>query len=640
MQLEQIQSRQFSRRAAILVGGKLALLSTLIGRMYYLQVLESARYRTLAEDNRISVRLLPPPRGRILDRFGVPIAINRQNYRVVMVPEEAGNLDTTLDLLNQLIPLTDGDRRKVMRDAERKRPFMPITVRENLSWDEFSRVEVNTPDLPGVRTEVGRSRYYPSGNTYSAIMGYVGAVSERDLDGSPLLELPDFRIGKAGVEKVYDLALRGTAGTSQVEVNAHGRVIRELSRDEGKPGQDTTLTIDAGLQEFLTKRIADERSAAAVVMDPHTGDVLAMASSPSFDPNPFNDGLTGAEWQALITDPLSPLTNKAVGGQYAPGSTFKVAVAMAALESGISTPATRFFCPGYLDLGDSRFHCWRPQGHGQLDMHGGIKNSCDVYFYETARRVGIDRIGEMARRLGLGKVTGIDLTSERPGLIPTRNWKQATFNQPWTQGETLVSGIGQGFVLATPLQLALMLSRVVNGGKAVVPRVTRKPSAGDGSLPAAGAPDTPPAIGFNRANIDTVVSGMIAVVNEQGGTAYRARIAEAGFEMGGKSGTSQVRRITLSERENKHRRPEDKPWRERDNALFIAFAPIQEPRYVCAVVIEHGGGGSANAAPIAHDALLEAQKRDPLRGRPAPPVAEQGPEHEHDHGPDHEHGDG
>jgi penicillin-binding protein 2 len=627
MQLDQLQGRQFTRRAALLVGGKLALLSALAGRMYYLQVVESARYQTLAEDNRISVRLLPPPRGRILDRFGVPLAINRQNYRVVVVPEEAGDLEATLDLLGQLVPIGDGDRHKALRDAERKRPFMPITVRENLSWDEFSRVEVNMPDLPGVRTEVGRSRYYPSGNTYSAIMGYVAAVSERDLDGSPLLELPDFRIGKAGVEKVYDLALRGSAGTSQVEVNAHGRVIRELNRDEGKPGQDVSLTIDAGLQEFLTKRISDERSAAGVIMDAQTGDILAMASSPSFDPNPFNEGLTTAEWQALTTDPLSPLTNKPVGGQYAPGSTFKVAVALAALESGATTPATRVFCPGYLDLGDSRFHCWKPQGHGQLDMHGGIKNSCDVYFYETARRVGIDRIGEMARKLGLGAVTGIDLTGERPGLIPTRSWKQAVFSQPWTQGETLVTGIGQGFVLATPLQLALMLSRVVNGGKAVVPRVTRKPAAAEGAVQPASASDEPPSLGLNRANIEVVTAGMIAVVNEQGGTAYRARITEAGFEMGGKSGTSQVRRITLSERENKHRRPEDKPWRERDNALFIAFAPIQDPRYVCVVVIEHGGGGSANAAPIVRDSLLEAQRRDPLRGRPSPPMVERGPEH-------------
>jgi penicillin-binding protein 2 len=625
MQLDQLQGRQFSRRAALLVGGKLALLSALAGRMYYLQVVESARYQTLAEDNRISVRLLPPPRGRILDRFGVPIAINRQNYRIVVVPEETGELEATLDLLGQLVPISEGDRRKALREAERKRPFMPITVRENLSWDEFSRVEVNMPDLPGVRTEVGRSRYYPSGNIYSAVLGYVAAVSERELDGSPLLELPDFRIGKAGVEKIYDLALRGSAGTSQDEVNAHGRVIRELSRDEGKPGQDVALTLDAGLQQFLSKRLADERSAAGVVMDCHSGEVLAMASSPAFDPNPFNEGLTAVEWQALITDPLSPLTNKAVGGQYAPGSTFKVAVALAALESGTSTPATRVFCPGYLDLGDSRFHCWRPQGHGLLDMHGGIKNSCDVYFYETARRVGIDRIAEMARKLGLGAVTGIDLTGERPGLIPTRNWKQAAFGQPWTQGETLVTGIGQGFVLATPLQLALMLSRVVNGGKAVVPRVTHKLAAGDGPIQAA-ASDEPPSVGLNRANIDVLLSGMIAVVNEQGGTAYRARITKAGFEMGGKSGTSQVRRITLSERENKHRRPEDKPWRERDNALFIAFAPIQDPRYVCAVVIEHGGGGSANAAPIVRDALMEAQQRDPLRGRPLPPLVERGAE--------------
>lgn len=619
MQLEQLQSRQFGRRAAFIVGAKVVLLSALVGRMYYLQVLQSERYQTLAEDNRINLRLLIPPRGRILDRFGAPLATNRQNYRVVIVPEEVGDVDAALDILGQIIPLADPDRRRVLRDAERKRAFVPITVRDNLSWEEFARVEVNAPDLPGVRTEVGRSRYYPYGPALAHALGYIAAVSEKELDGDPLLEQPDFRIGKSGVEKAVDLTLRGSAGTSQVEVNAHGRVIRELARDEGEPGRDVTLTLDLGLQQFLAERIANERSAAVVLMDAHTGEILAIASEPSYDPNEFNDGLSTARWQALVGDPLSPLTNKAVGGQYAPGSTFKIAVTLAALESGAATPATTVFCPGYLDLGDTRFHCWKPQGHGTLDMHGGIQHSCDVYFYEMARRTGIDAIADMARRLGLGQLTGVDLPGERPGLIPTRAWKKATLGHPWTQGETLITGIGQGFVLATPLQLALMLSRVVNGGRAVTPRIARQPA--ESGLLQAAAEAAPPSLGISRGSLEVLLSGMYAVVNEQGGTAYQARITQPGFEMGGKSGTSQVRRITLSEREHRHRRPEDKPWRERDNALFLAFAPVSAPRYVAAVVVEHGGGGSAVAAPIARDVLIEAQRRDPLRGAPATPTA-------------------
>jgi penicillin-binding protein 2 len=624
-QLDQIQTKQFSRRVAVLVGGKVALLAALVGRMYYLQVVQSEKYQTLAEDNRINLRLLPPPRGRILDRFGVPLAVNRQNYHVVVVREEAVDIGATLDLLGQIISLGDEDKRRILHESERKRAFVPITVRENLTWEEFSRVEVNTPDLPGVRTEVGQSRYYPYGEALAHSVGYVAAVSDKELDGDPLLELPDFRIGKAGVEKVYDAELRGSAGTSQIEVNARGRVIRELARDEGEPGKDVALSIDLELQKFLIDRIAQERSAAAVLMDSHSGEVLAMGSTPGFDPNEFNDGLSATRWKDLTSDVLSPLTNKATSGQYAPGSTFKVAVALAALESGAADPSTKVSCQGVIEFGDATFHCWKHEGHGVLDMHGGIKNSCDVYFYEMARRTGIDKIAEMATRLGFGGLTGIDLTGERPGLIPTREWKKATIGQSWTQGETLITGIGQGFVLATPLQLAVMLARVTSGGRAIVPRVRRAVDAG--VVQAAATQGETRSLGISPASLQVVLSGMNAVVNEQGGTAYRARIAQAGWEMGGKSGSAQVRRITLSEREHKKIRPEDKPWRERDNALFIAFAPVHAPRYVCSVLVEHGGSGAGAAAPIARDLLTEAQRRDPLGAEPNEPVV-RGPENQ------------
>ena len=447
------RSKVISRRAIMLGGGKMALLSTLIGRMYYLQVVESDKYAVLADENRINLRLLPPPRGRILDRNGVPMAVNQQNYRILVVSEQTDDLEDTLDLLGNIVPINDHERTRIMREAKRHRSFVPVTVRENLTWEDVARVELNTPDLPGVMIDVGQSRFYPLEGLGAHLLGYVAVPSEADLQASsdPLLELPGFRVGKNGLEKVYDLALRGKGGTSQVEVNAVGRTIRELKRDEGEPGLDLHLSIDLELQQFAAQRLGQE-SAAAVVLDIHTGDVLVMASTPTFDPNAFNRGLSPDEWKDLITNPRVPLTNKALAGQYPPGSTFKLMTALAALESGIITPDQRVLCTGDMSLGNIHFHCWKKGGHGSMDLISGIKNSCDVYFYEIARRIGFERIAEMAKRFGLGAPMGLDLPGERSGTIPNRDWKRATLGQPWHPGETLINSIGQGYVLATPLQ--------------------------------------------------------------------------------------------------------------------------------------------------------------------------------------------
>ncbi len=605
------RQKLFSRRAAVLGGGKLLLSSALVARMYYLQVVEAERYHTLAEDNRISLRLIPPPRGRILDRNGVPMAVNEQNFRVLVVAERTESLEKTLAALSHIIPLSEAERGKIMRDARRRRSFVPVTVRENLSWEEVARIEVNAPDLPGVMIDVGQSRHYPLQNLGAHILGYVSSVSENDLangGGDPLLELPGFRIGKAGVERIYDLGLRGKGGTSQVEVNVVGRVIRELARDEGEPGMDLHLTLDVELQEYAAQRLGDE-SAAVVVMDIHTGELLVMASTPSYDPNAFNRGLTSAEWKDLISNPRAPLSNKAIAGQFAPGSTFKMLVALAALEAGTITPEQRVFCPGFMVLGNNRFHCWKKHGHGSVDLVDSLKHSCDVYYYEIARRTGVDRIAEMAKRFGLGVETGIDLPGERSGVIPTRQWKQATLGQPWYPGETLVNGIGQGFVLATALQLAVMTARIANGGLAVHPHVAREVVTGDSMRPRP-APDYP-SLGISAKNLAWIRKGMNAVTNDAGGTAFKARIQDPAMTMSGKTGTSQVRRITMRERETGVRKNEDLPWKERDHALFVAYAPEDAPRWACAVIVEHGGGGSAVAAPIARDVLLEVQKAYP-----------------------------
>lgn len=612
------RQKAFTRRAALLAGGKALLLSALAGRMYYLQVIEAPRYATLAEENRINLRLLPPPRGRILDRHGRVLAGNEQTYRVTIVAEQARNVDAILGTLGTLLDISATDRERILREIRRRRSFVPVTILENLDWEAVARIEVNAPALPGVAIDEGQNRHYPYGEEFAHVLGYVAAVSESDLTGEPLLQLPGFRIGKAGIEKTHDLALRGSGGRSEVEVNAYGRVIRELSRKEGQPGADLVTTLDLDLQRLANARLQGE-SGAIVAMDIHGGGVLALASSPSYDPGSFVRGLKAEEWRALIDNPRAPLSNKAIAGQYAPGSTFKMVVALAGLEKGVISPATPLFCSGSVRLGDSRFHCWKRGGHGRVSLHEGIVRSCDVYFYEVARRVGVDAIAEMASRLGLGAALGLDLPGERGGVVPTREWKRAQMGQPWHQGETLITGIGQGYVLSTPLQLAVMTARLASGGYRVTPALVRKARP-----PGATAADLFPALGIAEADLRAVLNAMVGVVNAGNGTARASAIHEAGFEMAGKTGTSQVRRITAAERARGVWKNEDLPWERRDHALFVGYAPVHAPRYAVAVIIEHGGGGSKAAAPVARDILLAAQKLDALRIAAPPPA---GPAH-------------
>jgi penicillin-binding protein 2 len=620
------RSKVLTRRAIMLAGGQLALLGTLAGRLYYLQVIEANRYALQADENRINIRLLAPPRGRILDRFGVPLASNRPTYRSVLVAEQAANIKATLDAVGTLIPLTEADRRRVTRDIHNKLSFVPVVIRDNLSWDEMARVEVNTLELPGVSIEQALTRYYPFGEAVSHAVGYVAAVSEQDLNGDdPLLELPDFRVGKSGIEKAYDLDLRGTAGTSQVEVNAFGRVVRELAREEGMPGRDIALGIDMALQDLAAKRCAAQGSASCVLLDAWTGEVLVLASTPGYDPGAFAAGLSQQAWQKLVNDPLNPLADKAIGGTYAPGSTFKPMMAIAALEASLITPETEFYCPGYFTLGNAVFHCWKHGGHGNIALRRAIRESCDVFFYHCADLLGIDRIADMAHRFGLGVELGIDIPGEKVGLIPTRAWKMATYGVPWQRGETISCGIGQSFVSVTPLQLAIYAARLVTA-RAVTPRLERRNGVMTPLTKVATEASTTFApLGVNQAHLNVVLDGMYAAVNEVHGTAYGARITEPGMTMGGKTGTAQVHHYSEAERAHGHLTGASVPWKYRDHALFIGFAPVSAPRYVCSVVVEHGGAtggeGGAVAAPIAHDVLLEAQKRDPVRRVPSPPFA-------------------
>lgn len=603
------RQRSLTRRTLVLGGLQVGLFGVLGARLYDLQVNQAERYARLADDNRINVQLIAPSRGRIVDRFGQDLAVNDQDFRLLMVAEQAGDVEAVLDRLSAVLPLDDDEVERVLRDVSSRRSFVPVTVRENLSYRQVAEIEVNAPDLPGLSIDVGELRRYPHARLTTHVVGYVGAVSEEELTGDPVLALPGFRIGKSGVEREHDLTLRGQAGARQVEVNAIGRIIRELSREEGQPGEDVQLTLDLGLQQYVQERLSTEISAAATVIDTETGEILALASHPGYDGNLFTNGIDHANWQRLLNDPHTPLVNKAIAGQYAPGSTFKMVVALAGLEDGVIDPNERIFCPGHLDFGNHRFHCWRRGGHGSLAMIESIAQSCDVYFYELARRIGMDRISHFANRLGLGINLPLDMPGQRAGLVPTRAWKEATRGESWLQGETLIAGIGQGYVLSTPLQLAVMTARLANGGREVTPHLTLR--VGGPDAPLVDPPAEP--LGFAEENMAVVREAMIAVTSGRTGTARGSQIDEPGFEMAGKTGTSQVRRITVAERAAGITRNQDLPWARRDHALFVGYAPIAAPRYACSVVVEHGGGGSAVAAPIASDILRETQRRAPAR---------------------------
>lgn len=590
------------------------LVASLGWRLYFLQVVEGQKYRLLSDENRISRRLVPPSRGLILDRFGIPVATNSPSYRAILVAEQAPDVEQTLAAFGQIVPLSERELQRLTKEQHRARAFAPLTLKEDLDWETVNRLELNTPDLPGILIETDQKRVYPFGGMTSHILGYIATPSEEEVadDADALLRQPGFRIGKNGLERQYDRSLRGLAGESQLEVNSSGRIMRELSRQEGLAGQDLVISLDMGLQQFAHQRLSSQLAGAAVVMDIYTGDVLALASTPSYDPEAFYRGLRDEEWGELTSDIYRPLANKAIAGQYAPGSTFKMMTALAALKSGVS-PQDRVFCSGVLRLGSALFHCWKREGHGSMDMVDGIKNSCDIYFYEMARRAGIDRMAEIARLFGLGKVAGLVLPGEKAGLIPDTAWKRATMDQIWHPGETLVAGIGQGYVLATPLQLCMMTARIANGGYAVFPRLVRQ---SDGEIANDDGGAALSSLEIPTAHLDIVRTGMTLVTNDARGTAYRARIDIPGMEMAGKTGTSQVRRITLAERRRGVTKNDDLPWQQRDHALFVAFAPVRAPRYACSVVVEHGGGGSLVAAPIARDILIECQRRDPSRRNP------------------------
>ncbi|NVK46969.1 MAG: penicillin-binding protein 2 [Rhodobacteraceae bacterium] len=587
-------ARKITRRALFLGGSQVAFMGALGLRMRYLQVDQADKFRLLAEENRIRDFLLAPARGLIYDRNGALLAENEQTLRVVIRKEDSAELDAVLIKLEELIGITAEDQARVRDELKKAGPSAPVIIADRLSWEDFSLVSANGPALPGVTPEVGLSRYYPLHNDFAHLVGYVGPVSSYDISRmetvDPVYKIPKFQLGKFGIESKLEDTLKGKAGLRRVEQNVHGRIIRELDRQEGQPGANVQLTVDHKVQNFVQARLGSE-SAAAVVIDVQTGDIIAAGSTPAFDPNLFVRGISVPDYNALLENDHRPLPAKSVQGAYPPGSTFKMVSALAALDAGVVSPEETVRCLGHTEVGGRRFHCWKRAGHGNVNLVGSLRHSCDVYYYEMAQRAGIEKIAEMGRKLGLGQTYDLPLSGINSGLMPDKQWKLANRGAEWVVGDSLNASIGQGFVLATPMQLAVMAARIATN-REVIPRIVRsidgveQPVQGGGEL------------GLNENMLRSVRQGMFEVSNSNRGTAYASRIADETMRMAGKTGTSQVRSAVVNNK--------NVPWEERDHALFVAFAPYDAPRYAVSVVVEHGGGGSSVAAPIARDLMLFA----------------------------------
>ena len=630
---DEVNERQgvFHRRAFLFGGfaglGTLAL----VGRLTDLQLVEGTRYQLLSNSNQFNFRLQPPPRGRILDRNGIEIASNRPDFRVLYRKGAAKDVEGTINEVAALIPISDTRKASLLKEIANTPKSRPIALANDLSWDEFSRVNVRAPDLIGVSPDMGEARVYPFGGAFAHVIGYVARVSAEDLEAEkgidgkpdPLLLHPGFRIGKQGVEKALDLQLRGRPGGQKVEVDSVGRVIRDDPSGDIKaiPGKDVVLSLDADIQNRALE-VFGEDSGAAVVMDIRTGDLLCLLSAPSFDANSFVGGVSSADYKQLADYERKPLLDKALSGLYAPGSTFKTMVSLAALEAGVD-PKKTYTCNGAFQFGNHVFHC--DKHHGTLDMHGAIVTSCDVFFYQTALVVGPDKIAEVARKFGLGQTYDIGISGQRAGIVPDPAWKKRYFHkrtpefQRWWPGETPSMGIGQGYTAVNALQLCVMASRLANGKKALNPRLIR--SIGGVEQPRGSEVAD---IDANPEHVEFVRTAMASVANDVNGTAFAvAQLGLGPIKMAGKTGTAQAHNYVSGHGQH----GAVGAWSTRDNAWFIAFAPYDDPRYALAVLVEHGGFGAEAAAPKAREIMRTALLKDPeIRARieqplPLPPIS-------------------
>jgi penicillin-binding protein 2 len=588
---ESSQTYTFTRRALLLGAAEGTLAVLLAGRMAWLSIAENERYNLLAESNRVQLVLTPPRRGWIVDRQGDPIAINRSDYRVDLIPDQLEDRERTIAELVRLLQLPPDEEQRIKDELAKAAGYQPVPVAENLAFDKFAAVSVRLPELPGVAPLRGFSRFYPAGSAVGHLVGYVGTANkeEYEKEKNPLLITPGFKIGKDGLEKTMDKQLRGIPGGKRLEVTARGKLIRELSTVSDKSGQTLHLTIDAGLHEYAARRLGDE-SGGLVVLDCHTGDILAMASMPAYDPNSFSDGISQNEWKMLSTNDHIPLLNKTLQGLYPPGSTIKPMLSMAFLKAGIN-PEEKVNCTGAYRVGNAVFHCSKRGGHGPIALHEAIIKSCDIYYYAMGKLAGAEALAPFAKQMGLGQEFDLPVPSQRYGTVPDPEWMMRKHHRKWEMYDTVNMSIGQGNVLVNPLQQAVMVARMASG-RAVLPRL----------LPTQKLPSFQ-SLGIDPEHQAFVLDAMSGVVNSGRGTASIAKLPVEGVLLGGKTGTAQVRRITMAERAGGVRSNASLAWKMRDHSWFIGFAPVGAPRYACAVIVEHGGWGASAAAPAARDTL-------------------------------------
>ena len=613
----QNKSSLITRRMFILSSLKIAVFIGIICRLFYLQISENIKWRSLSDKNRLREWKIPPRRGIIEDYFGEKIAKNSQVFQLHMIPEDVPNLEELFFRLSKIIDFNERKKSNLIKRLKKRKPWEPIIISDNLSWSEFSRLNLFLHETPGIKPVVSIARKYLEDGSFSHIIGYVSAVSVKDLENSALLRkinIPGLKTGKNGLEKSLNEDMIGKPGLQRFEVNAYGKRIKELKFVEGTAGKNYRTTLDIDVQKFTSELLKD-KSGSICVMDIYTGDIIAMVSSPTFDANKFVHGIDTKDWQDLINDDKKPLINKSIAGLYPPGSTIKPLVALSALENDVISPNTTTECKGVIELYGHTYHCWKEKGHGFLRLREGIKQSCDIYFYEVARRLGVDRLAETANKFGLGNKVFDILDEERTGLVPSTKWKLKNIGRGWLLGETLLAGIGQGYFQVTPIQLCLMTAQLANGGYKIKPKIIYNEQALQSTTDA--SREQFGQLYRNQENVKFVLDAQFGATNEPMGTSYRSRHVKPEYIFAGKTGTSQIRSITEEERELKIKQ-KDLPYKRRDHALFTAFAPYKNPRYAFSVVIEHGGAGSSAAAPLAKKVIKKVLDRQQLRTKYQP----------------------
>ncbi len=601
-----------NRRMFILAAAKVVILGGIVSRLFFLQIKENKKYLTLSDKNRIREWKLPPVRGEFKDYFGNIIAGNFEAYQLHIIPEQVEDFRYVITRVKDILNLSDKQFQKVIKKQKEIKSWETLIVADNLSWEKFSKINNQLYDLNGVKPVVSISRNYPYKDNYTHILGYVSQANEKDILLNTTVKekfVQGLKVGKIGLEKSFENILIGDNSIERYEVNAYGRRISQLAFKNGDKGEIIQLTVDTEVQKFANELLA-EKAGSICVMDIFTGEVIAMHSSPSFDPNSFVFGISKDEWQLIRNNPMKPLINKTLSGNYSPGSTIKPIVALSALENNIVSPKFTVNCKGHehpLELYGQKYHCWKKEGHGFVNLREAMKQSCDTYFYEVARKLGVDRLSETAKKFGLGKKVFNNLfENEKNGLIPNTFWKKEILGKNWLLGETIITGIGQGYIQTTPIQLCLMTAQIANGGYKIYPKIVLKKYDEDLKE------DKFQPLVKNSKNIKIVQEAMFSSTNEVRGTSYRSRIDDPKYQFAGKTGTAQVKRITKQDRELDLKTIEI-PYEERDHALYVAYGPYRNPRYAVSILVEHGGSGSSVAAPIAKKLFKKIIDRHQIR---------------------------